>query len=122
MKIILISLFFTFAQGSALVVKNNGDQIRLSKIELYQTNDQPTTTLVCEFRGEELLLEIDDLKRMNLKESMERKKGITTWNALLITKANEKYEVLIDFIEIRGINQDGKEESYSSSVINKISF
>lgn len=122
MKIILISLFFVFSQGSALVVKNNGDQIRLSNIELYQTNDQPTTTLVCEFRGEELLLEIDDLKRMNLKESMERKKGITTWNALLITKANEKYEVLIDFIEIRGINQDGKEESYSSSVINKISF
>lgn len=122
MKFILISLFFVFSQGSALVVKNNGDQIRLSNVELYQTSDQPTTTLVCEFRGEELLLEINDLKRMNLKESMERKKGITTWNALLITNANEKYEVLIDFIEIRGINQDGKEESYSSSIINKISF
>ena len=49
-------------------------------------------------------------------------KGITTWKVLLVTSTNDKMEVEMNLVKVKGINEQGKEESYSANVINKITL
>lgn len=122
MKYIFIVLVF-YSQLGGTITKNNGEQIALSKIEIFQKQNVATnTTITYNYRGSQTSMDISKLKRINLKESLARKKGVTTWLALLVTDKNEKYEVKIDLVQVKGINSDGKEEVYSSNVINKITL
>lgn len=123
MKFLAILSLVSFLQGEALITKNNGDEIRLSNVQFYQAEEVPSTKSVYFiYRGEKRSISINELKRINLKESLGKKKGISTWSALLITNENEKFEVSFDFIQLTGINEEGKEETYSSSIIDKISL
>lgn len=122
MKYLFIVLVF-YSQLGGTITKNNGEQIALRKIEIFQKQDVATnTTITYNYRGSQTSMDISKLKRINLKESLARKKGVTTWIALLVTNKNEKYEVKIDLVQVKGINSDGKEEVYSSNVINKITL
>lgn len=122
MKLLVLFILFS-VQTSGTLTKNNGEQIQLKSVEFYQQQDNSSSTsLNYTFRGKNSTINISELKRVNLKESLDRKKGITTWKALLITKKNEKYEVEIDLVEVTGVTGEGKTESYSANVIDKISL
>jgi len=118
----LLSLIYTL-QNSGYITKNSGEEIPLNDIMLYQSPENgKSDMLLYNYRGEERSISINEVKRINLKENLNKKKGITTWNVLIVTRKNEKYEAQLDLVEVRGTNSEGKQEIISSSVINKISF
>ncbi|GAB4244217.1 MAG: hypothetical protein Tsb0034_22360 [Ekhidna sp.] len=123
MYILTITLTLLFSQQSAVVVKNNGEEIKLTDITIFQKPNIPSKSAISySFRGQKRTLDYSAIRRINLKESLGRKKGVTTWKALLVTRENEKFEIEVDIVEIGGKNEEGKEEVYSSHTINKISL
>lgn len=122
MKYVILVLVFYFQQAGT-ITKNNGEQVRLNEIEFYQDQDNSSgNTLSYTYRGTDKTIEINKIKRINLKESKGKKKGITTWLALIVTRSNQKYEVDIDLVEVRGKNAEGKQEGYSTNSIDKITL
>lgn len=122
MKILVLLVLFSF-QSSGLITKNNGEQIQLKGVEFFQNQDNGSgSSLKYVYRGKSSTIDLGELKRVNLKESLGKKKGVTTWKTLLITKKNEKFEVELDLVEVVGVNNEGKKESYSANAIDKISL
>lgn len=123
MRLIFIICVFVFQQQSLTLVKNNGDQIELTDVKIYQKANAPAAdALYFSYRGKEGKIEMSNLKRISFKETMHKKKGVTTYRAILVEKNNDKLEVSIDFVRVEGMNEDGKVESMGLSSVDKISF
>ncbi|MEO9485294.1 MAG: hypothetical protein ABJG47_17685 [Ekhidna sp.] len=123
MKLLVITLVLSLFQNSLTVVKNNGDQLSLSSVKIYQneTNSSPNE-LSYTYRGESYNVLFRDIKRISFKETLKKKKGVTTYRVVLVKSDNNKLEVEIDLVKLEGMNTSGKSESMNFSSIDKISF
>lgn len=123
MKMLLIILLSSFFQTPLTVVKNNGDQLGLTDVLIYQNNEVGTAgSLSYSYRGEKNEVEFKDIKRISFKETLKRKKGITTYRVILVKSNNNKLEVEIDLVRLEWTNKSGKKESMGFSSVDKISF
>lgn len=123
MFFLVIVLSVHFIQSPAIVSKNSGDEIRLNNYMVFQENLKGAAKqLKYAYRGDQRSIEIQDLKRITLKETLKRKKGIATFRAVLVKKDNVKLEITIDLVRIEGIGENGKEISINFSSVDKISF
>ena len=120
----LLLLFITISiQAPVTVVKNNGDQLGLSKVKIFQEDTNGSTTSInYSFRGEGRSVTFSEIKRISFKETIKKKKGVTTFRAILVRADNSKLEVEIDLVRLEGVGKSGKMESMSFSSIDKISF
>lgn len=125
---LLIFLFaaVSIVQNPVSVFRKNGEEVQYKTIEIVQEGQVKSSargsTLVFSSRNKRIYKKIGEIRRINLKELENRKKGISTWKALLITTSNEKLEVTFRFSEIRGVAEDGDSSSIPSGSIDKISF
>lgn len=118
---LLLSVQF-LAQQVVVVTKNNGDELRITSIDFLQGSKRSDIqSITFKEKGETKTLLLSELKRINLKEVASRK-GITSWNAILVKTNNEKVEVLLPLDRIYGVDEAGNKIKISSSSIDKISF
>ena len=123
MKQLLIIFVFAFFQAPTTIVRNNGDQLSLKDVVIYQNEEQGSTnSLGYNYRGKSSEIAFSAIKRISFKETIKRKKGITTYRVILVKSDNSKREVEIDLVKLEGINESGKMESMNFSSIDKISF
>ena len=123
MKLFLITLILPFIQAPVTVVKNNGDEILLSDVRFYQTDDTASINMLSySYRGQDGKVPVSQIKRISFKESVKRKKGISTYLVVLVKSDNSKLEVEMDLNRLEGIGQSGKAESMNLSSVDKISF
>ncbi len=123
MKLLIITFLLLFSQTQVTVVKNNGDQIVLKNIKMFQSEElSSSNNLRYSYRGEESEIAFDEVKRISVKETVQRKKGITTYRVILVKRNNDKLEVDIDLLKLEGTNDNGKLESMNLSSVDKISF
>lgn len=123
MKTLLITLVFAFFQNPLTVVKNNGDQLSLSNAVIYQNETNgSSSSLNYSYRGESAQVLFKNIKRISFKETVKRKKGVTTYRVVLVKSDNNKIEVEIDLVKLEGMGESGKKESMSFGSIDKISF
>lgn len=123
MKTLLISLILAFTQNPMTIVKNNGDEMGLSNVMIYQSVSAGSTTgLNYSYRGENANVTFKDIKRISFKETVKRKKGIVTYRVILVKSDNTKLEVEMDLVKLEGTSNSGKKESMNFSSIDKISF
>lgn len=123
MKTLLITLLLYFSQSSVTVVKNNGDQLNLSDVVIFQNDVSGSSNSInYSYRGEKAAMAFKNIKRISFKETVKRKKGITTYRVILVKSDNNKLEVEIDLVKLEGIAKSGKMESMNFSSIDKISF
>lgn len=110
-------------QTHCAVIKNNGDEIKISELVIHQSATSTSfDQLVTFHQGKQHVFELKNLKRVNLQESLGKKKGVTTWKALVVKRNDQKMEVKLDLIRISGTTTSGKKIELSASVIDKISF
>ncbi|MEQ9405913.1 MAG: hypothetical protein RIM99_20135 [Cyclobacteriaceae bacterium] len=123
-KIVFIFfLMYSEQSTSALVVKNNGDEVELSNVCLYYgSSESCSAKATFMYNGKLKEWDFSEVKRINLKEVKSRKKGVVTWKALLIRRDNEKFEVEIQLDRIEGDNPSGEKIEISGGAIDKISF
>lgn len=123
MKLLIITFLLSFSQAQVTVVKNNGDQIVLKNIKIYQSEAKVSSdVLQYSYRGEHSKIALRDVKRISVKETIQRKKGIATYRVILVKSNNDKLEVDIDLVKLEGTNANGKVESMNLSSVDKISF
>ncbi|MEQ9466321.1 MAG: hypothetical protein RLN88_02865 [Ekhidna sp.] len=123
MKILLTILVLSFIQAPVTVVKNNGDEVVLTEVRFYQTDDIASVNMLAySYRGQEGKIPISQIKRISFKESVKRKKGIATYMVILVKSDNSKLEVEMDLNRLEGIGQNGKAESMNLTSVDKISF
>ncbi|WP_424961576.1 hypothetical protein [Ekhidna sp.] len=123
MKLLLIAILFSFAQSSVTIVKNNGDQIVLSRAMFYQKQDAGTKDIISySYRGKPGSIKINEIKRISFKETVRKKKGVPTYRVILVRSNNTKLEVEMDMVKVEGMTADGKSESLGLGSIDKISF
>lgn len=123
MKLLLTILVLFFAQAPVTVVKNNGDEITLTDVRFYQSDDTASiNTLVYSYRGQDGKIPVSQIKRISFKESVKRKKGISTYIVILVKSDNSKLEVEMDLNRVEGLGKGGKTESMNLSSVDKISF
>ena len=122
LTMITICLLISFWSFSGQVTLNNGEVMTLQDIQLFQQEAAPADILVFREHNQSKQIPLSQLKRINLKESISRKKGITSWLVILVERSNAKHEVEMDLIEVKGKNDSGREEVISANSINKISF
>ncbi|WP_370086568.1 hypothetical protein [Ekhidna sp.] len=123
MKTALIIILFSLFQTQVTVVKNNGDQVVLKNIKVYQSEGQSSSdALIYSYRGEDSNISFKEVKRISVKETLQKKKGVTTYRVILVKSNNDKLEVDIDLIKLEGTNENGKVESMNLSSVDKISF
>ena len=123
MKTALIITLFSLFQAQVTIVKNNGDQVVLKNIKVFQSEGQSSSgELLYSYRGENSSIAFGDVKRISVKETMQKKKGVTTYRVILVKSDNNKLEVEIDLIKLEGTNESGKLESMNLSSVDKISF
>ena len=119
----IICFVFASLQTPTVVVKNNGDEVKLSSIILKQSPNRLSGELLYyTHKGSERSSALNSIRRINLKEVAERKRGVVTWEALIVMKNNNKLEVLIPLNKISGVDVDGRAIEISSNTIDKISF
>jgi len=118
----IILIIVGVSQAKVTITKNSGETMQLSQVTFYQGGQGSKTSLNYMVRDEKHTIELSSLKRINLKESLERKGGVTTWLAILVDKSNDKQEVELKLKEIRGLDENGKEEVVSANTINKITL
>ena len=123
MKTLLISIVLFVFQDPVTVTKNNGDQFDLSEVTIYQNETSGSSGLLSySYRGEGSEVAFSDIKRISFKETVKRKKGITTYRVILVKSNNSKLEIEVDLVKLEGTTKDGKKESMNFSSIDKISF
>ncbi|WP_436517081.1 hypothetical protein [Ekhidna sp. To15] len=123
MKILLITLVLSLAQSPVIIVKNNGDQLDLSNVVIFQSETNGSSNSIrYSYRGEKAKMDFEQLKRISFKETLKRKKGVTTYRVILVKSNNNKLEVEIDLVKLEGIAKSGKVETMNFSSIDKISF
>ncbi len=123
MKTLLIILVLFFAQGPLTVVKNNGDQLSLTNVSFLQSEGSgSSTSLNYSYRGETNNIAFKNIKRISFKETIKRKKGVTTYRVILVKADNSKLEVEVDLVRMEWTGKAGKKESMSFSSVDKISF
>lgn len=118
-------LFFagTSVFSVSVVVKSNGDEVRVNSIMIHQGNGiQSESIITFSMKGTQKKLPLVDVKRVNLKDVSSRKRGVITWNALLIMKDNRKMEIQVPLNKISGSDVLGNPIEISSASIDKISF
>lgn len=118
----ILSVLFSF-QGPITVIKNNGDELGLSNVIIYQSEtDNSNDLLYYSYRGKDSKVAFEDIKRISFKETIRKKKGISTYRVILVKSDNNKLEVEMDLVRLEGMNESGKKESMNFSSIDKISF
>lgn len=124
MKILLIMLSSVLFQGpSVTITKFNGDQFDLNNARIFQEDEVASGKQLSYFyRDQVAAITISDIKRISFKETVKRKKGITTYRVILVKNSNDKLEVEMNLVRVEGIGVDGKEESINLSSVEKISF
>lgn len=123
MLLIWIVLNGLFPQTSMSVTKYNGDVIKLREVAFIQTKSvSDKNSLAYSHSGKKQTIEISRLKRINFKDQLDKKKGVSQWMVILVKESNDKLEVQMDLIEISGINPEGEVEVISASDINKITL
>lgn len=123
MKTLLITLVLSLLQSPLTVVKNNGDQLGLTNVMIYQSDTSGSSnSLNYSYRGENAQVAFKDIKRISFKETVKRKKGITTYRVILVKTDNSKLEIEIDLVKLEGMGTSGKKESMNFSSVDKISF
>ncbi|MEP1032895.1 hypothetical protein [Ekhidna sp.] len=123
MKTLLITLVLSLTQSPVTVVKNNGDQLGLSNVMIFQNEASGSSSSInYSYRGENAKVSFKDIKRLSFKETIKRKKGVTTYRVILVKSDNSKLEVEIDLVKLEGIGKSGKMESMGFSSVDKISF
>lgn len=123
MNFITITLALAFLQSPLTVVKNNGDQIVLTKAQIYQTEkDASKESIFYSYRGKVENVSLKEVKRISFKETLKKKKGITTYRVVLVKNNNDKLEVELNLVKIEGVNSEGEKESMNLSSVDKISF
>ncbi len=123
MKTLLIILVLSLAQDPVSVVKNNGDQVDLSNVMIFQNETSGSSNSInYSYRGENSTITFQDIKRISFKETVKRNKRITTYRVILVKADNSKLEVEIDLVKLEGIGKSGKKESMNFSSVDKISF
>jgi len=119
---LIIYLIVSIIHQSGSITRKDGETVQLSAISVYQKRDVKTESLTFSKGSQPKTIEISKLRRINLKESVGKSKGVTRWLAVLVEKNNVKHEVEIELYEVRGVNADGKAFSISANAIDKISF
>ncbi len=110
-------------QSGITVTKKNGDEIRLSNITVVQSPDVSSDQYISfKSNGKDWTLTLNSIRRINLKSVSSRKKGVPTWEALLVKKDNQKLEVQLDLVRIIGSDSSGGTVEISSNTIDKLSF
>jgi hypothetical protein len=123
MNFITITLALAFLQSPLTVVKNNGDQVVLTKAQIYQTEkDASKESIFYSYRGKVENVSLKEVKRISFKETLKKKKGITTYRVVLVKNNNDKLEVELNLVKIEGVNSEGEKESMNLSSVDKISF
>ena len=123
MKMFLLILALSLFQTQVTVVKNNGDQIGLSNVMIYQNETTGSSDLLdYSYRGEDVKIAFKDIKRISFKETVKRNKGVTTYRIILVKTNNDKLEVELDLVKLEGIKESGKKESMNFGSVDKISF
>ena len=123
MKLFLISLILYGFQTPLTVVKNNGDESQLNNFVFYQSDTQSSaSSLTYSYRGQSKSIALNQVKRISFKESVRRKKGVTTYRVILVKTNNDKLEVEMNLAKLEGKNKNGKTESIGFGSIDKISF
>lgn len=123
MKLLLITLVLSFAQKPVTIVKNNGDQFGLTNVMIFQNETSGSSSSISySYRGENAQVTFKQIKRISFKETVKRKKGITTYRVILVKSDNSKLEVELDLVKLVGVGMSGKKESMNFSSIDKISF
>ncbi|MEQ8904523.1 hypothetical protein [Ekhidna sp.] len=123
MKFSTIILLFTLFQAPLTVVKNNGDQIILTNVRFYQTEKLASKEEISySYRGTVDKIKLKEIKRISFKETVQKKKGITTYRVILVKDNNDKLDVELDLVKVEGINSQGEKESMNLSSVDKISF
>ena len=123
MKFTTIILLFTLFQAPLTVVKNNGDQIILTNVRFYQTEKLASKEEISySYRGTVDKIKLKEIKRISFKETVQKKKGITTYRVILVKDNNDKLDVELDLVKVEGINSQGEKESMNLSSVDKISF
>ena len=127
MKLIILSFPLCVAVLSqiqqATVVKKNGHEVRLTEITFFQSErEEGSAALSYIYNGRSLTIAERDAKRINLNKAVEKSKGITTWEALLVRTNGDKLEIRINLNKIKGKSDDGKIVTIPGGAIDKISF
>lgn len=127
MKLLIISclsaLSLSFQSPNVTVVKKNGDAIKLSNVSYVQSSSATgSSDLVFTHNGKKMELSSIQVKRINLKEVAEKKKGVITWEALLVKPNGDKLEIRLDLDGVSGMNEKGSVVGISGNAIDKISF
>ncbi len=110
-------------QEPVTIVMDNGEVNRLTELALYQTKTSFSTASIYYIEsGRNQSIEINKLKRINIKELIGRNKGIQRWNVILVTKSNVKYDVELDLVEVVGQDMEGNQVAIAASTIDKITL
>lgn len=123
MKVLLIALLLPFYQSQIKIVKNNGDEIVLTEVLIFQTDKKGSpNSITYKLRDKEEKIMVKSVRRISFKESLGKKKGIATYRVILVKDNNDKLDVEIDLVKIQGKNENGKMESLGLGSVDKISF
>ena len=124
MKVFLISwMFYGFFQAPLTIVKNSGDESKFNNYVFYQSDTESSNSqLTYSYRGQNEVIKLSQVKRISFKESVKRKKGITTYRVILVKTNNDKLEVEMDLVKLEVKNKNGKLESMGFGSVDKISF
>jgi len=115
-------LFFASTVLTGNITKNSGEVLQLSAIEIYQEQGTKAEALVVTEFEQTKTIPLYELKRINIKQQVGRSKGVVSLLAILVERSNVKHEVVLDLVQITGLNPDGEEEVISANAINKITF
>ena len=90
---------------------------------MYQSNEKTSNEQIHYLiRGKQEQIKLSEVRRISFKETVQKKKGITTYRAILVKSNNDKLNVEIDLVKVEGLTEDGQMESLSFSTVDKISF
>lgn len=118
-----ITILFFFIQSPITIVKKNGDQIVLTDVMIYQSESMGSPDMLTySIKGKKEKIKVQQVKRISFKETVRKKKGVTTFRIILVKDNNDKLEVELDMLRIVGRDKEGKKESMNLSSIDKISF
>ncbi|WP_420318419.1 hypothetical protein [Ekhidna sp.] len=123
MNLLFTAILSLTLQSPITIVKNNGDEIRLSNVQIYQNEKKSSADLLnYTYLGNVESIKIREIKRISFKEALEKKKGVTTYRVILVRSNNDKLEVQLNLAKVEGINNEGKKESLGLGSVDKISF
>lgn len=120
--VMLLAFWFGSQPDQFTVVKKNGDVLTIREPRLFQSNARSTRDIIFSLNGKSESVPISQIKRINLKSVASKSQGVTTWNALLVKRNDQKLEVRVALYRVVGLDQQGNKTKVSSSAIDKISF